>query len=421
MEYQKIANLLDDSSNKTSKFGTRNWIEINDESRGKYDDEKQMRFKTTKLKPSLCDYSDAYILVKGKITITGAGADLAARQADERNKGVAFKNCAPFTSCKSDINNAEIDYCQDIDIVTPMYNLIKYSDNYAKTSGSLWQYYRDEPNNNIADSESFKSKIKITGKTPSNGNEKDVEIMVPLKYLSNFWRTLEMPLINCEVSLVLTWSPTCVITNSTGQGKFEITDTNLYVPVVTLSTEDNEKLLQQLRSRFKRVINWNKYLSRPALLAQNPNLNYLIDPSFQGVNRLFVLAFENDTQRKVHSGYYLPNVEIKSYNVMINGENFFDQPIKDDKVTYENTRKIVIGKGDDYITACLLDYQYFRDKYKMIGVDLSRQQALDPDPRKIQQINFTANLDRADDTRVYFILESKETKLNFAQGTVKVL
>ena len=194
------------------------------------------------LESSLCDYSDAYILAKGKITITGAGDDAAARQADERDKGVAFNNCAPFTPCKTDINNVEIDYSQDIDIVMPMYNLIEYSDNYAKTSGSLWQCYRDEPNNNLADSESFKSKIKIIGKTPNNGNEKDVEIMVPLKYLSNFWRTLEMPLINCEVSLNLIWSPNCVITNSTGEGKFKITDTNLYVPVVTLSIKHNEKL-----------------------------------------------------------------------------------------------------------------------------------------------------------------------------------
>ena len=203
MEYQKITNLVDDSSDKTSKFRIKNWVEINDESRRKYNDDKQGKFKTTMLKFSLCDYSDACILVKEKITITGAGADAAARQADERDKGVAFKNCAPFTSCKSDINNVEIDYCQDIDIVMSMYNLIEYSDNYAKTSGSLWQYYRDEPNDNLADSKSFKSKIKITRKTNNGGNEKDAEIMVPIKYLSNFWRTLEMPLINCEVSLTL--------------------------------------------------------------------------------------------------------------------------------------------------------------------------------------------------------------------------
>ena len=308
----------------------------------------------------------------------------------------------------------------------PMYNLIEYSDNYAKTTGSLWQYFRDgdgDGNNiGIEDSKSFKSKVKITGKTPNNDNEKDVEIMVPLKYLSNFWRILEMPLINCEVNLILTWSSTCVITNSNGAGTFAITDTKLYVPVVTLSTQENTKFFQQLKSGFKRVFNWKRYLSKPELLTQNPNLNHLVKPSFQGVNRLFVLAFENDDDRTTHNTYYLPNVEIKDYNIMINGENFFDQPIKNNKVTYDNIRKIAIGQGDDYTTGCLLDYPYFANTYKMIAVDLSKQQALDADPRAIQQINFTANLDRAGNTRVYFILEeTKEAILDFSQGTVKVL
>ena len=127
----------------------------------------------------------------------------------------------------------------DIDIVIPLYNLLEYSGNYAKTSGTIWQYYIDEPNDNLADSESFKSKIKIAGKTSNNVNKKDVEIMFPLKYLSNFYRTFEMPLINREVSLILTWSSTCVITNSTGAGRFAITDTELYVPVIILSIQDN--------------------------------------------------------------------------------------------------------------------------------------------------------------------------------------
>ena len=375
------------------------------------------------LKSSLCDYSDAYFLVKGKITINGRGADYVARRADKRGKGVSFKNCAPFINCISEINNTQIDNAKDIDIVMPMYNFIEYSDNYAKTSGSLWQYFRDEPDdNNIEDSESFKSKIKITGKTPNNNNVKDVEIIVPLKYLSNFWRTLKMPLINCEVNLILTWSSTCVITNSNGAGVFAITDTKLYVPIVTLSTQENTKFLQQLKSGFKRVINWNKYISKPELLAQNPNLNHLIEPSSQGVNRLSVLKFENYNHRTIHDRYYFPIVEIKDYNIMINGENFFDQPIKHDKVTYENIRKIATGQGDDYTTGCLLDYTYFTNTYKMIAVDLSKKQVLDADPRAIQQINFTANLDRAGNTRVYFILEeAKETILDFSQGTVTVL
>ena len=138
MEYQKIANLID-ASNQPSKFRTKNWVEINDESRGINNVNSQIKFKTTMLQSSLCEYSDAYILVKGKITITGAGADAAARQADE---GVAFKNCVPFTNCISEIKNTQVDNAKDIDIVMSMYNLMEYSDNYAKTSGSLWQYYR---------------------------------------------------------------------------------------------------------------------------------------------------------------------------------------------------------------------------------------------------------------------------------------
>ena len=146
-------------------------------------------------------------LLRGKITIAGAGNNAAARQADERNKGVVFKNCALFINCISEINNMQIDNAKDIDIVMPMYNLKEYSDNYAKTTGSLWQYFRDEPaddDDGIEDSKSFMSKETITGKAPNDDNEKDVEIMFPLKYLSNFWRTLEMPLINCEVNLILT-------------------------------------------------------------------------------------------------------------------------------------------------------------------------------------------------------------------------
>ena len=195
MEYQKIANLIDDTSNRPSKFRTRNWVEINDESRGTYNVNSQIKFKTAMLNSSLCDFSDAYILVKGRITIKGEGDNVAARQADERDKGVAFKNCAPFINCISEINNTQVDNAKDIDIVMPMYNLIEYSDNYAKAPGSLWQYFRDEPDDDLEDSESFKSKLRITGKTPNNDNVKDIEIMVPLKYLSKFCRTLEMPLI----------------------------------------------------------------------------------------------------------------------------------------------------------------------------------------------------------------------------------
>ena len=320
--------MLDSGLNKPSKFRARNWVEINDEIRGAYSPNKQIRFKTAMLRSSLCDYSDAYILVKGNITVNNTAAEGAA--ANNTNKKVIFKNCAPFTNCISKINNTQIDNAEYIDIVMPMYNLIEYSDNYSKTSGSLWQYCKEIPavNNagNIVDfnganaTDSFNFKTKITGQTAANNNNGniagrvDVEIMVPLKYLSNFWRTLEMPLINCEAELILNWSANCVIiyTNVANQvPTFTITETNLYVPVVTLSTQDNAKLLPQLKNGFKRTISWNKYLVKPELLAQNANLNHLIEPNFREINRLFVLAFENDAQRTSNRRYYIPNVKIK--------------------------------------------------------------------------------------------------------------
>ena len=257
---------------------------------------------------------------------------------------IIFKNCVPFIN---KINNTQVDNTESIDIVMPMYNLKEHSDNYSKTSGSLWQYCKYIPGvddnggivnfNGINNTDSFNFKTKITGQTAANNNNGNiagrvnVEIMVPLKYLSNFWRTLEMPLINCEVELILNWSANCVIiyTNVNNQvPTFTITETNLYVPLVTLSTQDYAKLLPQLKSGFKRTISWNIYLLKLELFTQNPNLSHLVEPSFQGVNGLFVLAFENDAQRTSKKRYYLPNVEIKDYNVMIDGKNFLDQPVK---------------------------------------------------------------------------------------------
>ena len=228
-----------------------------------------------------------------------------------------------------------------------------------------------------------------------------------------------------HIKLILDWSANCVIisTNNANQvPTFTVTETNLYVSVVILSTQDNSKLLPQLKNGFKRTITWKKYLIKSELLAQNASLNHLVEPSFQGINRLFVLAFENDGHRVSNKRYYIPNAEIKDDNVMIDEKTFFDQPVTNDKVTYENIREIAIGQGYDYTTGCLLDYTYFKKYYKMIAIALSRQQALDPDPRAIQQINFTANLDRDGNTRFYFILEEvKETVFEFSKGTVKVL
>ena len=196
MEYQKIENLLNYESNQPSKFRTRNWVERNNEARGTYAPNKQIKFKTSMLRSSLCDDGDVYILVKGNITVNNTTAD--GNDANNTNKKVILKNCAPFTNCISKINNAEIDNAQHIDIVMSVYNLIEYSDNYSKTSGSLWQYCKDIPakydngviidfnGDNVTDSFNFKTKIAgQTSNDNNNGNiagRVNVKVMVPLKY-----------------------------------------------------------------------------------------------------------------------------------------------------------------------------------------------------------------------------------------------
>ena len=160
-----------------------------------------------------------------------------------------------------------------------------------------------------------------------------------------------MPLINCKICLQLKWPKYCILVAGTASNQnpeFKLTDTKLCVPAVTLSTQENIKLLKQLESGFKRTINWNKYLTKTTIQAENRYLDFLIDQSFQGVHRLFVLSFKDENSRESYKQYYLPTVEIKDYNFMTDGRNFFDQPIENDLKTYDNTRGIATGQGDDY-------------------------------------------------------------------------
>ena len=235
--------------------------------------------------------------------------------------------------------------------------------------------------------------------------KKNIDIVVPLKYLSNFWKTLGIPLINCEVSLILTWSENCVLTdiktqtargtrvaiNAPTNAAFKITDVKLYVPVVTLSTENDKTLLGQLRTGFKRTIKRNKYRSEMTNQTQNNNLNHLKDPTFTKVNRLFVLSFENEEDRRSFSKCYVPNVQIKDFNVLIDEKSFFDIPIKNEEETYQQI--IEMGRNNDYTTGNLLDYEYFSKHYNLIAIDLSKQIELE-NPDLKQQINFIGKLER---------------------------
>ena len=232
MEYDKIDNLLDSESENLSKFVTRQYVKVNSLS-NTYDESKSIRFKTPMLRSDLCDYSDAYILVKGTITVNGVVNGVENKML-RRNRPLILKINAPFVSCMTKINNEFIEDADDLDIVMPMYNLLEYRKNYRKTIGSLFNYYKDKLsddnnpnnflNNNVVNSSAFKYKNKITGNTyniaagavghdVNRVGKQDVELAIPLKYLGNFWRAINIPLISCEVSLELKWNKNCVITS----------------------------------------------------------------------------------------------------------------------------------------------------------------------------------------------------------------
>ena len=399
MEYDKINNLLlseDNESEKLSKFVTREYVRVNSLS-NTYNENKSIRFKTPMLRSNLCDYSDAYILVKGTITVAAPGVNNNADNIiDKRNRPVILKNNAPFVSCITRINGELIEDAYDLDIVMSMYNLLEYSKNYRKIIGSLYNYYRDElrddaddnnfDNIKVVNSNTFKYKNKITGNTYNadagaqdydvnkNGTQ-EVELAIPLKYLGNFCRALNIPLISCEVSLELKWDKKCVTTSleqrDIGGGNTDnaptgatraINDYKLYVPPVTLSKDDEIKLLTNLKSGFKREIMWNKYRSQMTTEAINNNLNIIIDPTFTNVNRLFLLAYQNANDRQSFSQFYLPNVMVKDYNVIIDKLAFFDLPIKTEEEAHEKI--IDISRNNEYTTGNLLDYDYFKKYYK---------------------------------------------------------
>ena len=327
----------DSIDHQTSIFYTKKWIEVYDQSEGNYNVNKEIRIKTSMLRSDFCDFSDAYIVVKGNITVTkktftaddidapnNTAANVTATNTANNNafgdKKLVFRNNSPFINCISKINGVKIDNAEDLDVLMPMYDLLEYSKNYRKTTRSLWNYYRDEPSNaigvnnithSILNSESFdyKANFMENGVTHDNLTKNDFKIVVPLKHLSNFWKQLDIPLINCEVELILTWFKNCVLIDKSTRkanyganpvayeidnpenATFKITDVKLFVPAVTLSKENDIKLLEQLKTGFKRIIKWNNYRSQVSIQLQNNNLNYLIDPTFTSVNRLFVLFF----------------------------------------------------------------------------------------------------------------------------------
>ena len=333
MENQKIINLLDKIDTDSKYFATKKWYIINDENNTNYgvnkdtgaDNPDTIKYDTRVLKPNLCDYAEAYILVDATIRVTNAVN--ATR--------LALKNCAPLTKCNLEINDEHVDAAENLDIVMSMYNLIEYSDNYQYSSATLYQYKRDEPPEADAasdltanNSDSLKYKIKLLGNVTEVAGDAagarrfNVKVVVPLKYLSNFFRSLEMPLINCKIKLNLTWKKECVLSTGDGEAVFIINDTKLFVRVATLSKEDNKDFIEQQNKGFQRSIYWNEYKTKEINEDADANVfKYInLDPSFQGVNRLFDMAYNRANGQPARNGqrkYYLPRIDLEKYNVII--------------------------------------------------------------------------------------------------------
>ena len=306
---------------------TRKLNNVNDNSKSNYDATNQITCNKKVLKSNLCDCNNTYILVKGDITATAAPEVQAA-----------FKNCAPFTKCIIKINETTISGAEDLDLIMLMYNLIEYSSNYSETTGSLWFYSKDEASNfdgNIAkyyNFKSFKCKAKLLGNTAVQFKfSKHATNTVPLKYLSNIKRSLEMALINCKVEIKLKWTKYCVLSvagtendanhnNNANNIIFTIKDTKLYVLVVTLLARDNQKLSELLSKVFELSVHWNEYKTKSENKNATKDYRYFLESNFVGFNRLFVLVYANEdanTKRFKAKIYYLPEGIIENYNVFI--------------------------------------------------------------------------------------------------------
>ena len=265
MENQKIINLLDKIDTDSKHFATKKWYIINDENNTNYGVNKDTgannsdtnKYDTRVLKPNLCDYAEAYILVDG--TIRGTGGN--------NNTRLALKNCAPFTKYNLEINDKHVDTAENLNITMPMYNLIEYSDNYQDSSATLYQYKRDEPPeaNAINDlttdtSSSFKYKVELLGNPVLDGNiaKRSLKVVVPLKYLSNFFRSLEMPSINCKIELNLTWKKECVLATDAGDAVFIINETMLVMQYLLLMTQKCTFQLLLCQKKIRKILLSNK-------------------------------------------------------------------------------------------------------------------------------------------------------------------
>ena len=342
------------------------------------------------MRNDLCDFNDAYIVGPGKITATNPGNDNHVY-----NRKVALKNYALFFNCVLKINNQLIEDAQDLDVVMPMYNLLYYSKNFRKTTGSFWNYYPDMPNSGYNDNNNERTRIFYLIKNSENFNYKT-------KLVGNLGDNL--PVVNNLVKA-----------EKIVKLKFNITDCKLYVPIVTLQTEYQKQLYEELKTGITIDFTWSKYRSQVIYQTATNNLNYLIDPTYKNVNKLFILAFEKEEDKKSFSEYYTRTIEIKDYNVILDGTKpFYEIPIKNKEETYKAITELI--RDGIFRTGNEFSYEYFCTHYKVISIDLNRQKS----EFENQQINFIGKLQQ--DATIFFIIEEKHTTgLEFLQNSLFIV
>ena len=414
--YNKINNLIG-NNDLFSKYIEKNYVEIFPLNNN-FNSNKPTWFKTSILRNSICDYADSYIIVTANFKLisnfnTGnANEILQGKRLRVRNKNISFKNIAPFLKCIDKINGVEIDNAEDLDIVMNMYNLIEYSNNLTKTYESLFNFSREEKNDQAlssVNSKSFKFKTSIYGKSPNDDsinttNEK--KIVIPLKHLSRFFRKLNIPLINFEIELILSYEESCALVgvsnNNPLSTDFKIGDAKLYILVLKLNKNAEIKLYELMKNGFEKEIKWYRYECNIIKENNNNNLNVLIDPLVKNVNGLFVLGYsinnDNNDNRYVFNDYYLPKLFSNECNMLVNNSPIYSIPISDKKELYEK----IVNKFDNMSGNCF--DEYFRDNFVIHMFDLG-----DYSKNENIQINFIGKIIGENNGMNMYILEKITT------------
>lgn len=413
MDFTQINSLFSDIG-EIPKYVNKEYVEINDQNNGNYN--TTVKFSTRNLMNDLCDFANSYILIDGRIEKTG-GADYDA------NTDVAIKNGSNslVQSCIVKINGTEIDHPTHNYLTFTVSNLLEYSDDFSRSIGEQYGYAKDAGATTANNTGHTKRKL-FRGVVANGGF--NMRVCLPLQYLSTFFRSLNFPLVNCELQLEINFRRDNSILRAAAiqaanAPQFTITNTQLVVPVVKLDANSNKKFYSLLQKGFKKSVNWGKQEVVEVAGDSTGQINYMVHSSFESIRRLIVLAIPEanwDNQTNVE----LPSTTITNVNVLLDGRIFYPRNITTDHQAYELLKEHFNNGGVDKNTGSQIGFNEWKTNYKIYALDLSRQEQLERDPRKSQEVRFKGTLPAGNHKLIFILEKDKETVLNFSQSTVKV-